>query len=90
MSTRIQVVVDEQEKHAFRAAARNAGMSLSAWLKECAFRALEESRTEAPQTAEELRRFFAECDARDEGVEPDWSEQKRIIERSTVSGTTDT
>lgn len=90
MSGRIQVIVEEHERQRFRAAAQNAGMSLSSWLKKCAFLALEESETAAPSNIGELRQFFDECDVQEKGSEPDWSEQKHIIANSSTSGTTNT
>jgi hypothetical protein len=90
MSSRIQVVVAKHEKQVFRAAAERAGMSLSSWLKHCATHVLETSENKSPRNAEELRGFFTECDNREQGVEPDWAEQKRIIERSSTSGITNT
>ena len=90
MSGRIQVIVKEHERQMLRAAAQKAGMSLSSWLKKCAFMALEESETEAPSDINELRQFFKECDAQEEGSEPDWSEQKHIIVTSSTSGITNT
>ncbi len=42
-------------------------------------------RTKGFQSPEDLRRFFDECDARREpGVEPDWEEHKRAIEKSIL------
>jgi CRISPR/Cas system CSM-associated protein Csm2 small subunit len=91
MSIRVQVVLDKHEKQAFRAAARRAGKSLSAWMKECALKRLEASSAgQVPQTADELRRFFEECDQREKGEEPDWAEQRRVIEGAATSGSTET
>jgi len=90
MGGRIQVIVEEHEKQRFRAAAQRASMSLSSWLKRCAFLALEESETAAPCDIGGLRQFFDQCDAQEEGSEPDWSEQKHIIATSSSSGTTNT
>jgi hypothetical protein len=90
MSARIQVVLDEHERESFRAAAQKAGMSLSAWMRGCAREKLAEAaERQLPRTAEELRRFFAECDEREEGREPDWEEQRRVIERAATSGRAD-
>ena len=90
MSNRIQVVVANHEKEVFRAAAERAGMSLSSWLKHCATQVLDATDNKSPKNAEELHSFFKECDAREGGVEPDWAEQKRIIEQSSTSGITNT
>ncbi len=91
MSTRIQIVLNIDEKLRFKTAAKLAGMSLSAWLKECARLRLEEkSRTALPNTLETLQAFFSQCDRLETGEEPDWAQQKQIIEQSRTSGTTTT
>lgn len=41
-------------------------------------------------TKEELENFFASCDAQEEGVEPDWEEHLKVIERSKLSGASET
>ena len=91
MNTRIQIVLNIDEKLRFKTAAKLAGMSLSAWLKECARLRLEEkSSTVLPDTLEKLEAFFSHCDKLEAGEEPDWAQQKEIIERSKTSGTTNT
>lgn len=37
-------------------------------------------------TQDDLEDFFASCDAREEGTEPDWEEHLQVIERSRRSG----
>lgn len=91
MTARIQVVIDTDEKLRFHLAARQEGMSVSAWLKECARRRLEEQAgVRRLDTRAKLREFFEACDRIEEGEEPDWSDHERIIERSVSSGLTDT
>ena len=42
---------------------------------------------ESFESPDDLRRFFAECDARrGPGREPDWEEHKRAIEQSRLRG----
>lgn len=90
MSTRIQVVLDSHEKAAFKNAARQQSMSLSAWIKACAKRALDEQKKRrTPGSKEELRAFFKACDEREQGVEPDWQEHKKVITGSATSGISD-
>jgi hypothetical protein len=84
MATRIQVVVDEAEREAFRKQAEREGVSLSAWLREAGHRRLQQDRPRIT-TVEELRAFFASIP--DEGgVEPDWEEHKRVISESMRRG----
>lgn len=91
MSTRVQVILDKHEKQALRAVAAREGMSLSAWLRKCALERLEESASKTtPSNLEQLRAFFQACDEREQGDEPDWLEHKRIIERSSTSGISET
>jgi hypothetical protein len=84
MATRIQVVVDEVEREAFRAQAEREGVSLSAWLREAGRRRLEAERPRL-DTVEKLQAFFDSLPDQ-EGVEPDWEDHKRVIEQSMASG----
>ena len=86
MSARIQIVVDELEREAFRRAAAREGLSLSDWLRRAA-RARIESDAAAPlETRDELRAFFEECRRRERGREPDWSEHRAVMDESRASG----
>lgn len=88
MATRVQVILEEEEKELFQHRARHEGLSLSSWLRQAG----QEKLNEKPRimTKEDLDAFFAACDAREEGVEPDWMEHLETIERSTLSGATET
>jgi hypothetical protein len=91
MSTRIQVVLDEKEREQFRREAASEGISLSAWMREAAReRAASAGTRPRHLDAEGLRAFFAECDARETGSEPDWEQHLRVIEHSARSGGTGT
>jgi hypothetical protein len=60
-------------------------------MKECALEKLRlASERDVPRTVEELQRFFAACDQREKGEEPDWAEQRKMIEKAATSGITDT
>jgi len=37
-------------------------------------------------SAARLNSFFAECDAREAGREPDWDEHRRVIDGSRAAG----
>lgn len=83
MSTRINLVVDEEEKARFRRQAEREGLSLSEWLREAARAKADDAEDGPPlDTVEGLREFFAACDRREEGREPDWEEHRRVIEES--------
>jgi hypothetical protein len=89
VTTRVQVILDEDEKEVFQHRARTEGLSLSAWLRK-AGQEMIEKRTEKITSQEDLDAFFAACDARERGVEPDWEEHLAVIERSRRSGMTET
>jgi hypothetical protein len=89
-TTRIQIVVDAEERERFRRQAEQEGLSLSAWLRRSAHaRLAEQSRKELPRGVEGLRAFFARCDQRETGEEPNWDEHRRVIDASRRDGLTD-
>ncbi|UCC83898.1 MAG: antitoxin [Gemmatimonadota bacterium] len=91
MSVRIHIVIDEAEKERFRSRAELEGKTLAAWIREAAREKLAagEGRRRL-ETREELRAFFASCDRRETGEEPDWEDHRRVIEGSKGSGSSDT
>lgn len=86
MKTRIHIVMSDTEKAHLERAARRAGKSLSAWMREAALSKAESAAARALGTADELRAFFAESDEREEGREPDWAAHREVIEASRRSG----
>lgn len=86
MSTRVQVVMDEIEREAFRQAAAREGLSLSDWLRRAARDRLESAAIPELSSIENLRAFFEECDAREQGTEPDWHQHRTVIEESKAKG----
>ena len=83
MTIRVQVLLEEEEKELFVQEAQRAGMSLSAWIRDAGKERLKNRRARLKlETPNDLRAFFASCDARQEGREPDWEEHLRVIERS--------
>ncbi len=86
MSTRVQVVMDEIEREAFRQAAAREGMSLSNWLRRAARDRLDSAAVPELSSVENLRAFFQECDAREQGREPVWQQQRAVIEESKAKG----
>ena len=88
MTTRVQVILEEDEKERFQRRARREGLSLSAWLRKAGrLRLSQESRM---TSRTDLDAFFAACDTREKGVEPDWEEHLKVIERSKSSGAAET
>lgn len=90
MSTRVQVILEVEEKEHFQQQAEAEGVSLSAWLRKAGEAMLRSSqRSGAPRTPSELKAFFERCAAR-EAVsaekEPDWKEHLAVIEASQRSG----
>ena len=86
LSSRIQIVLEEEDKAAFRAEAARAGKSLSAWLREEGRRFVEQNRVGGRFSAEELQSFFSRCHRVEGGREPDWEEHLEVIGTSTSSG----
>lgn len=91
MSTRIHIVVDEEEKERFRRQAERQGKSLTAWIREAAREKFEaEADRTHLETQEELNAFFASCDRRERDPEPDWEAHRGVIERSVRTGGAET
>jgi len=84
--TRIHIVLSEEEKERFRRCAVREGKTLSDWLREAAREKLRQQRPPRLDTLEELRGFFASCNALERGEEPDWEEHRHVIESSARSG----
>jgi len=84
---RVQVLMEKEEREEFRRMAERSGLSLSAWLRRAG---LEEAGRQKKQTEldtrEDLQEFFAGCDAREQGLEPDWQEHRKVIEASKLAG----
>jgi hypothetical protein len=89
MMTRIQVVVEEEERESFRRQAHAEGLSLSAWLRRAGRERLS-ARGPASAAAGALRKLFARCDAREKGREPDRREHLQVIEASRRRGASGT
>ena len=84
---RVQVLIEETEREAFRQVAEQEGKSLSGWLRESALERLEATKAAARITsAADLRRFFKTCDLREKGREPDWQEHLKVMEESRATG----
>lgn len=85
--TRIHILLDDAEKERFRRQAEREGKSLSAWLRDAGLERLAAGeRRRSLDTLDELHAFFAACDARERGREPDWDEHERVIRESKRSG----
>ena len=90
MTIRVQVVLDEEERERFRELASREGRSLSAWFRDAARdRADLLERKRVIETVEDLHAFFEQCDSREGGREPDWSEHLEIIDASRKDGLPD-
>lgn len=84
---RVQVLIEETEREAFRRVAEQEGKSLSGWLRESALERLEATKAAARiSSATDLRRFFRACNLREKGREPDWQEHLKAMEASRETG----
>ena len=79
MSIRVQVILEEEDLSKFKAAASKESKSLSSWLRDAGRSALERKKATQMAGPEELRLFFEQRQAKEKGMEPDWSEHKRLI-----------
>jgi hypothetical protein len=87
MAVRVQVILEEEEKELFQSQARREGLSLSAWLRRAGEESLSARKVSSRiDTVEGLRAFFASCDQREKGHEPDWDEHLAVIEGSKRRG----
>ncbi len=89
MSVRIQVLLDKAEADEIRHLARSEGVSVSAWFREAGRERARAAREKARfATPDSLQAFFAACDERRGGdePEPDWEEHLRVIESSRSHG----
>ena len=78
---RIELLIPDKDRDRYAHQARLEGMSLNAWLIAAARQRLAQKRRSVPfESAEDLQRFFQECDAM-EGpkVEPNWTEHLEAI-----------
>ena len=80
MSVRVQVILDEEEVTRFKSQAMKESKSLSAWLRDAGKKMIEINRQQQRLTdPDSLNRFFRKCNERENGVEPDWEDHKRLI-----------
>ena len=90
MASRVQVILDEAERESFRRQARAEGLSLSAWLRQAGRERAKACTGPALGSLRALRAFFAACDLRERGREPDWHEHLEVIETSRRRGSSRT
>ena len=86
----VQLEIPDEEHERFLRQAEEDGLTLSEWMTKAAHLHLkslglpkERKYGEPFKSAEEVWEFFRELDARrcGEGREPDWEEQKKVIQR---------
>jgi hypothetical protein len=91
MTERIHIVVGRAEKERYRRIAAREGKTLSEWLRAAAREKLEAATAREGLDGEDaLRLFFAECDERESGREPDWPAHLEVITGSRRSGSAPT
>lgn len=87
MSVRVQVILDEEEATRFKSQAMKESKSLSAWLRDAGKKMIEINQQKQRLTdPDSLKQFFQKCDERENGVEPDWEDHKRLILDSYQAG----
>lgn len=90
MSTRVQVILELEEKEHFQRQAEAEGLSLSAWLRKAGESLLAGAEnTRVPRSPQALKAFFETCRTREAAAaeqEADWEEHLRTIEISRSSG----
>lgn len=89
MSSRIQVILSDVEREAFRQQAAARNMSLSNWLREAGQKQLAAEQARPIRTAQDVRDFFASL-PEESGQEPDWDEHLVTIADSRRGGATAT
>ena len=89
MSTRVQVVLDQEERERFRRQAHIENLSLSAWLREAGRdRLLRGKGSGRISNLKELHAFFQACDDSElgQGREPDWEDHLKLFTDSVAAG----
>ena len=87
MSVRVQVILKEEEAARFKSQAIKESKSLSAWLRDAGNKMIElEYRKQPLNSPDSLKQFFQQCNQREQGIEPDWEEHKRLILEGFQSG----
>jgi hypothetical protein len=89
MSSRVQVILSEAEREAFRTQAAAEGKSLSSWLRDAGRTRLADLERRPLRTVDDLRRFFDALRDQD-GVEPDWDAHLQVIDDSRRRGASST
>lgn len=85
MRSRVQVILSDEEREAFRQQAVAEKMSLSNWLRQAGLKQLEATQQRPIHNVEDLREFFATL-PKEAGPEPDWESHRHVIEQSRRSG----
>jgi hypothetical protein len=85
MSSRVQVILSDEEREAFRQQAAAQQMSLSNWLRQAGLKQLEAHQQRPIRTTGDLREFFASL-PEEAGPEPDWQAHLRVMEESRHAG----
>jgi hypothetical protein len=87
MSVRVQVILKEDEAARFKSQAIKESKSLSAWLRDAGNKMLDlELQQQSLTNPESLKKFFQVCNLREQGVEPEWKDHKRMIVEGFQSG----
>ena len=83
---RVQVILSEEEREAFRRRAEARGTSLSAWLRDAGRQQLERERSALLVDAATVRQFFAALPDEPLDREPDGDDHRGALADSRVAG----
>ena len=89
MSSRVQVILSQEDLEAFRQEAAARQRSLSNWLRQAGLKELQARRSRPIRTPDDLREFFASL-PQEAGTEPDWRNHLQVIDASRHRGATAT
>ncbi len=89
MGSRVQVILSDEEREAFRQQAAAEHLSLSNWLRQAGLKRLEAQQQRPIRTTAELREFFTSLPDESE-PEPDWERHLQVIQESRGSGASTT
>ncbi len=87
VTSRIHILLDDAEKARYKRQAEREGKSLGGWLRAAAAARLEAAELRVDlRTRAGLEAFFADCDERETGQEPEWADHRASIDRSRLRG----
>lgn len=89
---RVQLIIGEEKRSRYIHQAHKEGLTLSAWMRAAADERLERnSRYQLFESAEDIEKFFNECDELEtKGQEPDWEQHRSVMDEVRKRGAAST